>query len=251
MARPASRQLAAEAGRPAFYARGGGRAGDLIALLHPPYTLWHLSYFAIGAALAPTVHVSRLLWGLAAFALAVGVAAHALDELHDRPLGTSFSDRFLLGAAVLSLAGALAIGLAGILTVSPWLAPLVLAGGLFLPAYNLELAGGRFHSDLWFALGWGAFPAFTGFFVNALRVEAAGLLIAAGCLAISLAQRRLSAPARELRRRTTSVTGARERTDGTTEPLSVKSLLEPLDGALMAMSVAMPLLAAALLCARL
>jgi hypothetical protein len=223
----------------------------VVALLHPPYTLWHLSYFAIGAALAPTVHVSRLLWGLAAFALAVGVAAHALDELHDRPLRTSFSDRFLLWTAILSLAAALAIGVGGVLTVSVWLAPLVLAGGLFLPAYNLEFAGGRFHSDLWFALGWGAFPAFTGFFVNALRIEAAGVLIAAACLAISLAQRRLSSPARELRRRTASVSGVRERTDGTSQTLSVQTLLRPLDGALMAMSVAMPLVAAALLCARL
>ncbi|HUH80377.1 MAG TPA: hypothetical protein VLZ06_03530 [Solirubrobacteraceae bacterium] len=251
MARPASRQLAADPRRPAFYARGRGRAGEVVALLHPPYTLWHLSYFAIGAALAPTVHVSRLLWGLAAFVLAVGVAAHALDELHDRPLRTSLSDRFLLSAATVSLAAALAIGVAGIVTVSAWLAPLVLAGGLFLPAYNLELAGGRFHGDLWFAIGWGAFPAFTGFFVNALRIEAAGLLIAAACLAISLAQRRLSSPARELRRRTAAVTGARERADGTSEPLTVQSLLDPLDGALMAMSVAMPLAAAALLCARL
>jgi hypothetical protein len=251
MARPAPRQLAANAGRPAFYARGRGRVGEVVALLHPPYTLWHLSYFAIGAALAPTVHVARLVGGLAAFGLAVGVAAHALDELHDRPLHTSFGDRTLLAAAILSLGAALAIGVAGIVTVSPWLIPLVLAGGLFLPAYNLELAGGRFHSDLWFALGWGAFPAFTGFFVNALRIEAAGVLVAAACLAISLAQRRLSTPARELRRRTASVTGARERTDGTSEPLSVEGLLGPLDGALMAMSVAMPLTAAALLCARL
>ncbi|HTY96948.1 MAG TPA: hypothetical protein VMB91_07890 [Solirubrobacteraceae bacterium] len=252
MARPApARQLAADAGRPAFYARGRGRAGEVVALLHPPYTLWHLSYFAIGAALAPTVHVSRLLWGLAAFALAVGVAAHALDELHDRPLRTTFGDRTLLGAAIVSLGAALAIGVAGIVTVSVWLIPLVLAGGLFLPAYNLELAGGRFHSDLWFALGWGAFPAFTGFFVEALRVEAAGVLAAAACLAISLAQRRLSTPARELRRRTASVAGTRQRSDGTSEPLSVESLLGPLDGALMAMSVAMPLTAAALLCARL
>jgi hypothetical protein len=251
MARPASRQLAANAARPAFYARGRGRVGEVAALLHPPYTLWHLSYFAIGAALAPTLHVARLVWGLAAFALAVGVAAHALDELHDRPLHTSFGDRTLLAAAILSLGAALAIGVAGIVTVSLWLIPLVLAGGLFLPAYNLELAGGRFHSDLWFAIGWGAFPAFTGFFVNALRIEVAGVLVAAACLAISLAQRRLSTPARELRRRTASVTGARERTDGTSEQLSVESLLVPLDGALMAMSVAMPLTAAALLCARL
>jgi len=71
-----------------------------------------------------------------------------------------------------------------VVTVTVALLPLVLAGGAFLPAYNLELAGGRFHSDLWFALGWGAFPAFTGYFVNAERIALPGLLIAAGCTAM-------------------------------------------------------------------
>ena len=127
--------------------------GDVLTLLHPPYTAWHLSYFALGAGVAPHLHLDRLLWGLAAFGLAVGVAAHALDELHDRPLQTSLSDRTLVVLAAVSLLGALAIGVYGVLTVSVYLAPLVLAGGLFLPAYNLELAGGRFHSDLWFAIG--------------------------------------------------------------------------------------------------
>jgi hypothetical protein len=197
--------------RPAFYALGRGRVGDLITLLHPPYTAWHLSYFAIGAALAPHLYVDRLLWGLAAFGLAVGVAAHTLDELHGRPLGTGVSSRTLIVLAVVSLAGALAIGLAGVLTVTVWLAPLVVAGGLFVVAYNLELLGGALHGDLWFALGWGAFPAFTGYFASAEKIALPGLLGAAGCLALSVAQRRLSSPARELRRRTRSVRGVRER----------------------------------------
>ncbi len=107
------------------------------------------------------------------------------------------------------------------MTVSVWLAPLVLAGGLFLPAYNLELAGGRFHSDLWFAVGWGAFPAFTGYFANAGKVALPGLLIAGGCLAMSVAQRRLSSPARELRRRTRAIRGVRVRSDGRSEELSL------------------------------
>jgi hypothetical protein len=237
--------------RPAFYALGAGRASDLLTLLHPPYTAWHLSYFALGAAAAPHLHVERLLWGLAAFALAVGIAAHAMDELHDRPLRTSISDRALVAMAALATAGALAIGVAGALTVSLALAPLVLAGGLFLPAYNLELAGGRFHSDFWFALGWGAFPAFTGYFVNALDVAPAGLLIAAACMAVSVAQRRLSTPARELRRRTSAVRGVRTRADGTSEELSRARLLAPLDGALAALSLAMVVLACALVAARL
>jgi hypothetical protein len=237
--------------RPAFYAFGRGRLGEVMTLLHPPYTAWHLSYFALGAATAPRLHVDRLLWGLAAFGLAVGVAAHALDELHDRPLRTSLSDRTLIGLAAVSLLGALAIGVAGVLTVSAALAPLVLAGALFLPAYNLELAGGRFHSDLWFAIGWGAFPAFTGYFINAEKVALPGLLIAAGCLALSVAQRRLSSPARELRRRTSSVSGVRTLADGRTEPLSLPGLLAPLDGALAALSLAVVVTACALVAARL
>jgi hypothetical protein len=222
-----------------------------VTLLHPPYTAWHLSYFALGAAAAPHFHLSRLLWGLAAFALAVGVAAHALDELHGRPLGTTLSDRALVAMACVALAAAIAIGVAGALTVSAGLIPLVIAGALFLPAYNLELAGGRLHSDLWFALGWGAFPAFTGYFVEAEKVALPGLLIAAGCLWLSVAQRRLSTPARELRRRTRSVRGVRTLGDGRVEELSLAGMLAPLDGALGALSLALVAVACALVAARL
>ena len=37
--------------RPAFYARTGSPMADFVTLLHLPYTMWHLSYVAIGAAL--------------------------------------------------------------------------------------------------------------------------------------------------------------------------------------------------------
>lgn len=237
--------------RPAFYALGAGRIGDAIALLHPPYTAWHLSYFALGAGVAPRVHVDRLLWGLAAFALAVGVCAHVLDELHGRPLGTRFSERTLIAAAVLSGAGAVAIGVAGVIVVTPWLAPFVLAGALFVPAYNLELAGGRLHGDVAFALGWGAFPALVGYFANAEKIALPGVLIVAGCFAVSVAQRRLSSPARELRRRTRSLSGVRTRADGSVEELTLPALLAPLDGALAALSLGVVATAAALLAARL
>jgi hypothetical protein len=237
--------------RPAFYALGGGRVGDLLTLLHPPYTAWHLSYYALGAAVAPQLHVDRLVWGLAAFALAVGVAAHALDELNGRPLGTALSARTLIALAAVSLLGALAIGIAGAIEVSALLIPFVLLGGLFLPAYNLELAGGRFHSDLWFAIGWGAFPALTGYFANAERIALPGVLIALGCMALSVAQRRLSSPARELRRRTSSLEGVRVGVDGRTEQLSLPGLLAPLDGALAALSLGVVVTACALVAARL
>ena len=77
--------VSAEAPRPAFYALAPGGWRDYATLLHPPYTAWHLSYVAIGAALAADFRLSRLLPTLAAFFLAVGIGAHALDELHGRP----------------------------------------------------------------------------------------------------------------------------------------------------------------------
>jgi hypothetical protein len=242
--------------RPAFYALAPGGWRDLVTVLHPPYTLWHLSYVALGAAAAPQVHGDRLLAALAAFFLAVGVSAHALDELHGRPLGTRLSARVLAGMAAGGLAGALAIGVIGVITVSVTLLPLVIAGGCAVLAYNLELFEGRFHSDFWFAATWGAFPALTGWWSNALGVSDAGDLLAGvavvlACFALSVAQRRLSTPVRELRRATASVQGEQRLSGGQVRELSAATLAAPLDGGLRALSLAMPLLATGVLAARL
>lgn len=242
---------ARELDRPSFYARGGSVGNDLLTLLHPPYTLWHLSYVVLGAVAAPTVHSYRTGAALLAFFLAVGIAAHAFDELHDRPLRTGLSSRALAIIGGVALLGAIGIGADGIATVSVTLAPFVLVGAAICVAYNLELFGGRFHSDAWFALAWGAFPALTGYWVNALSVSAAGGLVAAACFGFSVLQRRLSTPARLLRRKTASVSGEQRLTDGSSIELSRSFLLAPLDAALQAMSVAITLLAAGLLAARL
>jgi hypothetical protein len=223
----------------------------MVTLLHPPYTAWHLSYVALGAAAAPTIHLNRLGAALAAFFLAVGIAAHALDELHGRPLQTRLSRSTLIALAAVSLAGAVAIGVVGTLTISAWLAPLVVSGAFLVVAYNLELLGGRIHDDTWFALAWGGFPAFTGYFVNALEVRPAGVLVAVACTLLSVAQRRLSTPARELRRRTAHVTGTQTLTNGDTRELDAEQLAEPLERALQALWLALVVLAAGLVAVRL
>jgi hypothetical protein len=237
--------------RPAFYALRPGGWRDLITLLHPPYTAWHLGYVALGAAAAPTVHVDRLVPALAAFLLAVGVCAHALDELNGRPLGTRLSDRLLVGLALSSLAGAVAIGVVGVLSVSATLAPFIAAGAFIVVAYNLELFGGRFHSDLWFATAWGAFPAFTSYWANSLSLGAEGVLVAAACFALSLTQRRLSTPVRQLRRRTVALSGELRLDDGSVLELTAARIAAPLDGALRALALAVVLLAVGAVAVRL
>ncbi|WCB93120.1 hypothetical protein DSM104299_01822 [Baekduia alba] len=237
--------------RPAFYALRPGGWRDLVTLLHPPYTAWHLSYVAFGAAAAPTVHDDRLAATLLAFFLGVGVSAHALDELTGRPLATRLSDGVLVALAVAGLVGAVAIGVAGTIIVSAGLAVFVVAGAFILMAYNLELFGGRFHSGVWFALAWGAFPALTSYWINAQQLRIQGLLVAAGCFGLSVAQRRLSSPVRELRRRTVGLTGTQELADGTRRELDVAALAAPLDGALRASAAALVLLSVGLLIPRL
>lgn len=196
--------------RPAFYALAPGGFRDWVTLLHPPYTLWNLSYVAVGAALAPHFHLDRLLWALAAFALALGVAAHALDEVRDRPLRTQISSRALVAAALVSLVGACAIGVGAAAEWGWWLLAFVAAGAVLVPAYNLELAGGAIHTDWGFALAWGAFPALTGYFVEAQALHLAMLAAAAYAAALSLLQRRLSTRVRRARRSEGTLAGTAE-----------------------------------------
>jgi hypothetical protein len=239
------------AARPSFYALSPGGWRDLVTILHPPYTAWHLSYVAVGAALAPAFVLWRLGAALGAFLLALGVACHALDELAGRPLGTQLSRGALIGLATAGLGGAVAIGVVGAVILSAWLVPLVVIGVFLALAYNLELFGGRFHTDFWFAVAWGGFPAFTGWFVEALDVRVESVLIALGCCLISVAQRRLSTPARELRRRTVAVEGSQILRDGDIRELDVDRLLAPLEGTLSALWKAMVVLALALVVRRL
>jgi len=220
--------------RPAFYALRSGGWRDYVTLLHPPYTLWHLSYVAVGAGIAPRFHTDRMVWALAAFFLAMGVAAHALDELRGRPLQTRIPRSVLVVLAVTGLAAATVIGV-GAADAWGWgLLGFVAFGAVFVPVYNLEWLGGRVHTGLGFALGWGAFPTLTGYFVEAQTIRVEAIAAAAYATALSLAQRTLSTPVRRARRADNTVEG-----------------VETFEGSLQLLCVATVALAVAVVAARL
>jgi len=237
--------VALESSRPAFYALRSGGWRDYVTLLHPPYTAWHLSYVAIGAALTADFSWSRLLPTMAAFFLAVGIGAHALDELNGRPLRTQIPGSVLYFLAAASISGAVAIGIVGAATVDPWIGVLVIAGAFIVVAYNLESFGGLFHSDFWFALAWGAFPLLTGYFAAAESISAAAVAGAVFAFALSLAQRVLSTQVRDMRRRVRSVQGTVEHSDGTSEEITPETIMGPAERALRILSVAIVALACA------
>ena len=240
-----------ERDRAAFYALTPGGWRDYWSLLHPPYTVWHLSYVVIGASLAAEVQVDWLVETVLAFFLAMGLAAHALDELNGRPLRTRIPDGVLWAIAVVGLGGAVALGVHGAIEISPCLWAFIGTGMFLVVAYNLELFGGVVHSDLWFALAWGAFPVLTASFAQTAEVRPEAVLVAAACAAVSAAQRVLSTPVRRLRRSVSSVEGTLVTETGEREPIDASTLRSAPERALRWLSLAMPLLAAGLLISRL
>src|SRR5258708_1232004 len=241
-----------EALAPAYYtAAGRGWRRDVWALLHPPYTAWHLSYVVIGAGLAPRVSSFRLGATLVAFFLPVGISAPPPDQLHRRPLPPPIPPSLLKAAAGVGLAGAVGLGFAGLPIVGLGLLPLMALGVLFVFAYNLELLRGRLHGDFWFALSWGAFPLLTAYFAQAGSISIAAIVAAAGAFALSFGQRALSTPARTLRRRTRSVSGVVTLNDGSQVMLDEAALLRPLELALRAFSWGVVAMAAGLIASRL
>ncbi|HZE29269.1 MAG TPA: hypothetical protein VE055_04180 [Gaiellaceae bacterium] len=237
--------------RPAFYALSPGGWRDYVTLLHPPYTAWHLSYVVIGACLAPHLYQGRLAAALVAFFLALGISAHALDELNGRPLQTRIPKGVLVGLTVVPLAIAVGIGIAGAFAFNGWLLVFVAIGLALVPVYNLELFGGAIHNGTGFALAWGAFPLLTGYFACAGTISWTALLAAAYATLTSYVQRVLSTPVRHVRRRVASVSGTIELRDGSREPITRETLVAAPERSLQALAAANVALAAALLVLRL
>ena len=235
--------------RSAFYAvgRGTGGLGDWLTLLHPPYTLWHLSYVAIGAAVMPPLVLWRLAGTLLAFFLAVGIGAHALDELHGRPLGTGISTTVLTITGIVAITAAMVLGL----VFGGWkLLPFVIAGGVLVYGYNLELFGGALHSDVWFGVAWGAFPVLVGAYAQHFTLSIAAGVAAVAAFFLSMGQRALSTPARMLRRRVSGVAVRLTFTDGTQSELGRAELLAPIERALRYFVCATSAVALAMVLAR-
>jgi len=194
-----------EAAKPAWYfVRSSSKLGDLLNLMHLPYTGMVLAFIVIGAAAAPRAYPDRLVATLVAYFLGLGVGAHALDQLE--PNGSHYAqsltrrDLVLLGAV--GMTGAVAIGAYYAATVAPLLALLILAGVFFALAYTLPtlVAGGLFHNNSSFAFAWGYLPYLTSYYVNSQTITPAVLLGGVPLALAAFAEITLSRSVRRARR---------------------------------------------------
>ena len=221
---PASAPLA-----PAFYAAREGGWRDYWTLLHPPYTVWHLSYVLLGAAISPAPDPRIVAGALVAFGLAVGVAAHAFDELKGRPLRTGIPSPVLVALGTAALLVAVGLGLVAATMLGPAFLVFVAGGAAIVLLYAFEAP--LVHTDLGFAIGWGAFPVVTAAYATGAHPGPTALAALAALL-LSLAQRRLSTRARSIRRRAVAVSGEITYSDGSREPIDADALISAPEAAL-------------------
>jgi demethylmenaquinone methyltransferase/2-methoxy-6-polyprenyl-1,4-benzoquinol methylase len=231
----------------AFYSLSPGSWRDYWTLLHPPYTLWHLSYVLLGASLSPAPDARIVAGALLAFFLGVGVAAHAFDELQGRPLGTRIPNAVLIGLGSLGLLGAVALGAIAATQVGAGFLVFVAVGAALVVLYGIEAP--VVHSDVGFALGWGGFPVLTAAFATGAPPIPTVLAAIAASL-LSLAQRRLSTPVRRIRRKSTEIRGTITYRDGTIEPIDRRSMIAAPEAALRLLWLAMVALSVGSLLAR-
>lgn len=232
---------------PAFYAARTGGWRDYWTLLHPPYTVWHLSYVLLGAALSPAPDPRIVLGALVCFGLGTGVAAHAFDELRGRPLRTTIPAPVLVGLGSVALVIAVVLGTFAATVLGPLFLLFVALGAALVVLYAFEAP--FVHSDLGFGLAWGAFPLVTA----AVATGAPPLATILGGLAaalLSLAQRRLSSRARSIRRRAVSVAGEVTYSDGSRESIDAHSLIAAPEAALSLLWLAVLAVALAVLASR-
>ncbi len=214
---------------PAFYARRGGGWRDYWTLLHPPYTIWHLSYVLLGAAIAPSPNPRTVAGALLAFGLAVGIGAHSYDELKGRPLRTRIPSAVLVGLGTVALALAVAIGILGATMFGSFFLVFVAIGAALVVLYGLEAP--FVHSDWGFAIGWGGLPVVATAYATGAHF-APSVVAALAATLLSLAQRRLSTRARSIRRRAVEVSGRIVFSDGTVETIDSRSFIQAPEAAL-------------------
>jgi hypothetical protein len=143
-------------------------------MLFLPYTGMCISFAVLGSMLATHIVWDRVVAISAIYALGLGLAAHAADNLGSKttkPWGNYFSNRQLWYMVLLGLIPAYVIGAYYIIFFVPLLLVIAILEGFFLFAYNFEVFGGFFHTNFWFSFSWGALPLIAGFVIQTNHIE--------------------------------------------------------------------------------
>ncbi|HEX6671232.1 MAG TPA: hypothetical protein VF084_03295 [Nitrososphaeraceae archaeon] len=174
-----------------------------IGMLFLPYTGMCISFTIIGSMLSESIAWDRVLSIFIIYFLALGVSAHAADNLGSKkikPWGNYFSTFELRLMVIGGLSVSYILGIYYIITFAPLLLFIAIIEGFFLFAYNFELFNGLFHNNFWFAVSWGALPLLAGFVIQTNSISVLSLISSIMAFLVAYIEIRISRKYKELKR---------------------------------------------------
>lgn len=175
-----------------------------IGMLFLPYTGMCISFTIIGSMLSESIAWDRVLSIFIIYFLALGVSAHAADNLGSKkvkPWGNFFSIFELRLMVIVGLSVSYILGIYYIITFAPLLLIIAIIEGFFLFAYNFELFNGLFHNNFWFAVSWGGLPLLAGFVIQTNSISVLSLISSIMAFLVAYIEIRLSRKYKELKRK--------------------------------------------------
>jgi len=175
-----------------------------IGMLFLPYTGICISFAIIGSMLSESIAWDRVLSIFIIYFLALGVSAHAADNLGSKkikPWGNFFSTSELRLMVIGGLSVSYILGIYYIITFAPLLLIIAIIEGFFLFAYNFELFNGLFHNNFWFAVSWGALPLLAGFVIQTNSISVLSLISSIMAFLVAYTEIRISRKYKELKRK--------------------------------------------------
>ena len=175
-----------------------------IGMLFLPYTGMCISFTIIGSMLSESILWDRVLSIFIIYFLALGVSAHAADNLGSKkikPWGNFFTTFELKLMVIGGLSVSYAIGIYYIIIFTPLLLIIAIMEGFFLFAYNFELFNGFFHNNFWFAVSWGSLPLLAGFVIQTNSISILSLFSSTIAFLIAYSEIRISRIYKELKRK--------------------------------------------------
>jgi hypothetical protein len=175
-----------------------------IGMLFLPYTGMCISFTIIGSMLSESIAWDRVLSIFIIYFLALGVSAHAADNLGSKkikPWGNYFSTFELRLMVIGGLSVSYILGIYYIIAFVPLLLIIAIIEGFFLFAYNFELFNGLFHNNFWFAVSWGALPLLAGFVIQTNSISVLSLISSIMAFLVAYIEIRISRKYKELKRK--------------------------------------------------
>lgn len=175
-----------------------------VGLLFLPYTGMCISFTIIGSMISPTVYWDRVVAIFTIYFFALGISAHAADNLGSKkikPWGNYFSKLELKIMVIVGLSIAYIIGIYYVITSVNLLLFIGIIEAFFLFAYNFELFRGVFHNNFWFALSWGSLPLLAGYIMQTNTIAELPIILALFTFLVSLLEIRYSREYKEIKRK--------------------------------------------------